>query len=336
VYASLQPFAGWRMPSDEVLRFLTAPWPRYITTYDIALNVSAYLPLGAMLFFALRPPLAAAVALVIAVLLAAALSLLLESVQMFLPSRIASNVDLISNSAGAALGALFALLLTLWTNPLAVLRKRVVRAGKLGDCGLLVMALWIVIQFHPSTLAFGSGNVRDAFGITPMFMHSSQAYLLAEAAVVALAVIAVGLIVSLLVQSPRYALHTILLVFALTVAAKSIAAVAFTRTAALLQWLTPGVGAGLVAGAVGIAALIWLAPSARAVVAALCVVAGVVVVNITPDNPYQTLPPFMASVQTTHLANFASIVRILSQCWPFATVVLLLGLARAGPVRAAH
>src|SRR5258707_5916588 len=107
VYASLQPFAGWRMPSDDVLRFLTAPWPRYITTYDIALNVSAYLPLGAMLFFALRPPLAAAVALVIAVLLAAALSLLLESVQMFLPSRIASNVDLISNSAGAALGALF-------------------------------------------------------------------------------------------------------------------------------------------------------------------------------------------------------------------------------------
>ncbi len=94
VYASLQPFAGWRMPPDEVLRFLTAPWPRYITTSDIALNVVAYLPLGAMLYFALRPPLAAAVALVLATLLAAALSLALESVQMFLPTRIASNVDL--------------------------------------------------------------------------------------------------------------------------------------------------------------------------------------------------------------------------------------------------
>ena len=143
VYASLQPFAGWRAPPDEVLRFLTAPWPRYITATDIALNVVAYLPLGAMLFFALRPPLAPAVAFVIATALAAALSLLLESVQMFLPARIASNVDLISNSAGTALGALSALLLTLWHNPLAALRGRWVRSGKLGDCGLLVLAMWI-------------------------------------------------------------------------------------------------------------------------------------------------------------------------------------------------
>ena len=71
VYASLQPFTGWRMPSAEVLRFLTAPWPRYITAHDIALNVIAYLPLGAMLFFALRPPLAAAFALLAATVLAA-------------------------------------------------------------------------------------------------------------------------------------------------------------------------------------------------------------------------------------------------------------------------
>ena len=109
VYASLQPFAGWRMPPDEVLRFLTAPWPRYITATDIALNVVAYLPLGAMLYFALRPPLAPAAAFVIATLVAAVLSLLLESVQMFLPARIASNVDLLSNSAGAVLGALGAI-----------------------------------------------------------------------------------------------------------------------------------------------------------------------------------------------------------------------------------
>ena len=119
LYASLQPFAGWRMPPDEVLGFLTAPWPRYITASDIALNVVAYLPLGAMLYFALCPPLAPAVACALATLLAAALSLALESAQMFLPLRIASNVDLMSNSAGAAAGALGALLLTFWHNPLA-------------------------------------------------------------------------------------------------------------------------------------------------------------------------------------------------------------------------
>ena len=220
MYASLQPFAGWRMPPNEVLGFLAAPWPRYITASDIALNVVAYLPLGAMLYVALRPPLAPVIALLLATLLAAALSLALESVQMFLPSRIASNVDLISNSAGAAAGALGALLLTLWHNPLGAWRRRLVRADRLGDCGMFVVALWILIQFHPSPLALGSGNLRDMLGITPLFMHTSQTYWLAETAVVALAVTAVGLTVSLLMQSQRYALRAMLLTLLLTLAAK--------------------------------------------------------------------------------------------------------------------
>ena len=36
-----------------------------------------------------------------------------------------------------------------------------------------------------------------------------------------------------------------------------------------------------------------------------------VIVNITPDNPYQTLPAFMLSAQPTHLANFGNIVRTM-------------------------
>jgi hypothetical protein len=37
------------MPADEILYFLTAPWPRYITLEDIAVNVAAYVPLGFLL-----------------------------------------------------------------------------------------------------------------------------------------------------------------------------------------------------------------------------------------------------------------------------------------------
>ncbi|MEO7726330.1 MAG: hypothetical protein ABIS45_03695, partial [Burkholderiales bacterium] len=241
--------------------------------------------------------------------------------------------DLLSNSVGAALGALAALLLTLWNNPLAALRARVVRAGRLGDCGVLLIALWIVIQFYPSPLAFGSGNVRDALGITPMFMHSSQAYLLAETATVALAMTAIGLTITLLVRSRGDAWRVMLLTLTLTVVAKSIAAIALANAINGLQWLTPGVAAGLAAGVAGVALLVWLPPMARAVLAVLCVLAGLTVVNITPDNPYQALPPLMSGGQPTHLATFGGIVRILSQCWPFAAVLLLLGLSRAGPPR---
>lgn len=336
VYASLQPFSGWRMPPPEVLGFLTAPWPRYITGSDIALNVAAYLPLGAMLFFALRPPLAAAFAAVLATLLAALLSLLLESVQMFLPTRIASNIDLFSNSAGAALGALAATLLTLSNNPLVALRLRTVRAGALGDWGLIVLALWLVIQFHPSQVVFGSGNLRDVFGIEPMFMHSSLAFLLAETAVVALTVVAIGLAISLLMQSRRYTLRVMVATLLLTAAAKSVAALTIMRTANWLQWLTPGVAAGLVAGAAGVAMLVWLAPNVRAVTAIACIASGVAIINLMPDNPYVTPPPFMSSLPPTHLANFGSIVRLLSQCWPFAALALLIALAREGPPRQAR
>ena len=333
VYASLQPFAGWRAPPDEVLHFLTAAWPRYLTAGDIALNVIAYLPLGTLLFFALRPPLAAAVACVSAILIAAALSLLLESAQMFLPTRIASNVDLICNAAGAAAGALAAMLLTLWHNPLAALRSRAVRADKLGDCGLLVVALWIVGQVYPAPFTLGSGDLRDTLGVAPLYAHTSHSYLLAEAAVVGFTVITVGLLVTLLTQARRYTLHALALTLLLTLAVKSISIILLGRADNWLQWLTPGVALGLAAGGILLALLRWLAPTARAVSAILCLVAGVVIVNLTPENPYQTLPAYLLSVQTTHLNNFSNIVRAVSKCWPFAALILLAALARAGPAR---
>ena len=48
-YASLQPFSGWRAPPQEILRFLFASWPRFITLQDVSVNVAAYAPLGLLL-----------------------------------------------------------------------------------------------------------------------------------------------------------------------------------------------------------------------------------------------------------------------------------------------
>lgn len=336
VYASLQPFAGWRMPPEQVLGFLTAPWPRYITAADIALNVAAYLPLGTMLFVALRPPLRAAWAFVFATLIATLLSLALESVQMFLPVRIASNVDLLSNGAGAASGALAAWLLTRASNPLAALRARAVHADALGNCGLILIALWILVQFHPAPLALGSGDLREALGLTPLFAYTPQSYLRAEAGVAAFAVLGVGLLVSVLIQPQRYAMPTIALTLLLTLTAKSIAAVTLARAAQWLQWLTPGVAAGTAGGIVLLALMLRLAPVARGALAIFCIAAGVSIVNSTPENPYQALPVFMLSPQPTHLANFGHIVRALSQLWPLAAVSWLLALLRSERAGAAR
>ena len=46
LYASLDPFTGWRDSGAPLFAWLTAAWPRYYTGFDLAVNVIAYLPLG--------------------------------------------------------------------------------------------------------------------------------------------------------------------------------------------------------------------------------------------------------------------------------------------------
>lgn len=325
------------MPPDEVLRFLGAPWPRYVTPGDVLLNVAAYLPLGVMLFAGLRPRLPRATAFATATGLAALLSLTLEGAQMFLPTRIASNVDLLANSAGAAVGALTAWILTLRAfadSPLATLRRRTLREDALGDCGLIVLALWIAIQFHPAPIAFASGDLREPLHIAPLIAYTPLAYLLAESGVVALAVATIGLFASLLVRAQRPVAPLIATTLLLAVSAKSIAALALARSAQWLQWVTPGVVIGLAGGIALLAGALRLSNAARGAIASACVVAGTLAVNLAPENPYQTLPAFMLGPQPTHLFNFANIMRTLSQLWPMLAVLVLIALARTN--RAAH
>jgi VanZ family protein len=332
VYASLQPFQGWRMPPAEVFGFLRAPWPRYITANDIALNIAAYLPLGAILFVALKSPLSNAAAFVIATLTAAALSLGLESVQMFLPTRIASNVDVISNSAGACCGALAAWIASLpafAANPFKSTRRRLFRAGVLGDCGLLLVVLWIVIQFHPAPLTFGSGDLRDALRLEPFFVYAPHSYLLTEAAIAALATLAVGLLISLLLLPGQQPLLTALSVLLLALAVRAVAAATVARSAHWLQWFTPGTALGLAAGVIGLALLVRLTRAGRITVAAACIIACVIVVNIAPGNPYQASLPLLLIPQQTHLINFSQIMRVLSGLWPLLAIVYLVVLERA-------
>ena len=335
VYASLQPFEGWRAPPPEMYGFLRAPWPRYITAGDIMLNVVAYLPLGAMLYASLRPRLSPFAAYAAATLLGALLSAALEGVQLFLPSRIASNLDVLANGLGAAIGALGAGVLSLPAlEPLSALRRSAVHAGPLGDCGLIIVALWLVIQFYPGPLALGSGDWRDTLHIAPYFPHTPLAYLLAEAGVVALAVAAIGLLVSLLLKPRQSPVPAIMVTLLLTVTVKTAATATVTRAAHWLQWLTPGALLGIGAGAGVLALVLRLGPQLRAGLAMLFIVAGVLLVNIAPENPYYAAPVFMFGSQQSHLMNFTQIVRTLSLLWPALALAYLLLLATRGEARA--
>lgn len=159
-YASLYPFAGWRWPTVWPLAFLTLPWPRYWTGFDLVSNLLGYLPLGLLVFAAqVRTGRNAGGAFLRAVLSAAAASLLMEMVQNGLPSRVPSNVDLAFNTLGAAAGAVLGALMHVvglldrWQR----LRDRWFVPQSAG--GLTLLVLWPIGLLFPSALPFGVGQV---------------------------------------------------------------------------------------------------------------------------------------------------------------------------------
>ena len=160
VYASLYPFAGWHVPGVALTHYLTLPWSRYWTGFDFAANLLGYLPLGALAFAALvRTGTRAWAALALAVVAGTMLSLSMETLQNFLPRRVASNVDLALNALGTLLGAAFGG----WVHWLGgverwqAARDRWFIARSAG--GLALLLLWPVGLLFPLPVPLGVGQL---------------------------------------------------------------------------------------------------------------------------------------------------------------------------------
>jgi VanZ family protein len=337
VYASLQPFLGWRLPPAEILHFVTAPWPPYVTLGDLLINTAAYVPLGFLLATALNPGRSALGAVLAAAALTALFSLTMESIQMFLPQRIASNVDLLTNSAGGLVGAMAAPLLSPSGFPgrrLAAWRQRLFVPGALVDSGLVLAGLWLFTHLHPTAQLFGTGNLRSTFDLPLYFIHTPGRLLSAEAVIVFFNLIGLGLLIACLTRHTTRPLRIVTVVVGAGLVVKIIAAVALFGARGPLVWLTPGVALGLTMGALLLYPLVHLPRTQRMIVALLAFCAAVAVINFAPDNPYQTAPAKLIPGNATHLLRFSNIVRALSELWPFLVIGFLLAatvLDRGGP-----
>ncbi|MDD5365813.1 MAG: VanZ family protein [Gallionellaceae bacterium] len=148
--ASLYPFSGWTAPTGLKDHFLTAPWPRYITRNDISTNLLAYLPFGYLLAVRLFRPGRRAIPILLACLAGGLMSLAMESLQAWLPGRVASNLDIFLNSLGALIGGLLALhharWLRTWRN-LQHWRVDWFLPHGVATLGLWLLLLWGLTQF---------------------------------------------------------------------------------------------------------------------------------------------------------------------------------------------
>ena len=109
VYMSLNPFDFNFHNGISAYAWIDAPLPRFITLFDVSVNILAYIPFGFLLVFAAYPRWQNFVALGIAIALSAVLALSVETLQSWLPTRIPSLMDWWANILGGLLGALLAI-----------------------------------------------------------------------------------------------------------------------------------------------------------------------------------------------------------------------------------
>ena len=328
VYASLYPFIGWQTIEVPFGMFLSAPWPRWITIEDVGFNFAAYLPLGFLLALALCARLHPRSAVIIAAVTCTLLSLTLETAQQYLPMRFASAVDLLVNAFGGMVGALLAPLFApghRLGEGLALLRNRWFVGGPRGDAVLVLAGLWLLTQLHAASIIMGNGDLRASLGLDAMFAYTPESYRYAEAAVVMLGITFIGLLLASVARtiSTEY-WQTFAALIAIACVLKTAAAWLILRTTSPWSWMTPGFAMGLVAAIVLVMLFVRLPPRGRAAVALLALLAVVALVNLTPENPYRTVPPHMLPGRVGHLLSFTNMVRALSDIWPFLALLFRL------------
>lgn len=339
IYASWFPFTGWHSNGLSPFAYLFASLPHYWTAFDVLTNVFGYAPLGLLIVFALYPVVRGAYAVALALACAALLSGTMEAVQTFLPTRVSSNLDFLTNTVGALAGAIAGALLTpkfLERSRFLQYRRRwfVREAGR----GFVVIALWPLAQVYPQGYLFGHGQ------LTPILSSwlsdwldtsidlgailrrgaelSPEQYWLSEAIMTACGLTGALLTLLFLLRkdAPSGSLTSLLVICALAV--KAMASALFFTPANAFVWLTPGAQGGLLFGTAMVFGLAFAPPVAQRRIAVIMLLTSLLVVNIVPANPY-----FVATLQSWvqgKFLNFNGAAQFLSLFWPFFSLWFLL------------
>ena len=346
VYASLYPFAGWRISGVSPWAFLTLAWPHWWTGFDLVANLLGYMPLGALLFgAAVRSGWSVTRAFALALALGAGVSASMEFAQNYLPLRVASNLDLALNIAGTALGALAGALVHALGG---VERWQAVRDRWFIDRsagGLTLLLLWPIGLLFPVPVPLGAGQVwphlRDGLADWlrgTMVSDWTEPWLQADGDAAAplapgseFVAIAFGLLAPCLVAFTiaRPGWRRVLL----ALGAAGVALAATTLSTALnfgpqhaLAWRTETALAALVTGLTLALSLAWVPRRAAAGLGLVALAVLVAVVAQAPSDPY-----FAESLQAWEQGRFIRFhgaAQWVGWLWPYAAMAYLL--ARIG------
>ncbi|MFZ6723579.1 VanZ family protein [Undibacterium sp. Ji49W] len=339
VYASWYPFTGWQANNWAALPDVIQQWPRYWSGFDAGINVVGYIPFGILIVFALYPLVTRWWAALLATLGGVLVSATAEVVQYFLPSRVTSLLDFLTNASGAMLGAILGALLTpliLEKGRLQLLRKQ--WTYKESSREILVLGLWTMAQIYPQAYLFGLGQILPVISqslsemmdididisnfLLQGFEPSADEYLMSEAIITACSCTGALLIcLSILNRhAPKSVLATLLLLGALII--KSLASALLFKPEYAFAWLTPGARGGLVLSIIMLYGFSFAPAHVQKRLALVLLTISLIVLNLVSDNPY-----FAATMQTWvqgKFLNFNGAAQFLSVFWPFLAIWALL------------
>ena len=323
LYASLTPFSGWRDPGESALAFLSAPWPRYLTAFDLIVNVLAYVPLGffAALVFVpnVRPWAAAALGIGAGFLL----SLSMEAAQVFLPSRVSNKLDLITNTAGAALGAIVAAragYAPRVTRRLTAWRSRLFLPGGSTDLGIALVALWFFSQLDPSLpllgiVFFSNGVQAQLAGLSGDAVHQ-----ILGPVSVSMTLASLGLMLILLMRSKRSALAALAVLVWVAALTKLIAATALLRTEAAFLWVSKEIVWAIAIGAAFVALAVALPRQYVRAACALTLLGSIMLALLKPGDAQSFLSLRLFRWSDLQLMHYTGLSAAVAAAWPYAAL----------------
>ena len=313
IYVSLNPFDFDLQNGIPVWAWLDAPLPRFITLFDVSVNILAYIPLGFLIVFAAYPRWRNFIALGIAITLSAALAFSVESLQSWLPTRIPSQMDLWANVLGGLLGGLLAIPLgPQWLSGSAIRRRFDQWFGlNWSACALFLLFPWA--QIYPQSSWLGTGVWGHAiFGSidwgTTVVNHLAQ-----ETVITAHYWLGTALLLSLGMRNkaPQWKILNGLL--CCTVLIKIIfTALQFGAEFSLL-WLTAGAVWGMLLGSILLKWALHLSGGVKFWLALGCLISATIAMNLLPDNPYFVLT--MRHWHQGRLLHFNELTQWVSVVW---------------------
>jgi VanZ family protein len=322
LYGSLSPFYGWRGQGLNFIEVLQAPLQLTYTGFDAVVNLLAYLPFGLLLGLLLRVRFGAFASVIFSLCLGLLLSASMEYLQMFLPTRTSSNLDLLTNSAGALIGAVVAVSITSWTwffSRLMRWRSYWFRHGKEMDFGLALLALWMFGQINPSLPMLGNVFISEV-PRRPFMTLPPTSFNEWEGSAVTLNLLMLGTLMLTLLRVPRKITTALPVILSVVALAKFVTAALLLKSWALLLWINSEAVLGMLLGILLLLAALRLPRKAAIGVGAAAALGYIAIVNFVFDDNVPSAAMSIYHWHYRHLLNYNGLAQTITLVFPLLLI----------------